>query len=146
MLGLFIFTGMCQAQDSLHLASPKTSTEKNKFHMPEKNSKEYYLEKGNNLKTTAWVLLGAGAVMGITGTIIYEKNHNDNLNEVGNELGGVFLIAAGSAMVITSVPIFIRSGYYKRKALDISANLKFEPYQSGLAIKRLPAIGLTISL
>jgi hypothetical protein len=84
--------------------------------------------------------------MGVTGTIIYENAYHDDWDQVGNVLGGAFLMAAGSAMVITSVPIFIRSGYYKRKAVDISANLKFEPYQSGLAIKRYPAIGLSISL
>ena len=85
--------------------------------------------------------------MGVTGTILYEHAAQTNeWNEVGNEFGGVFLMAAGGAMVVTSIPIFIRAGYYKRKAMDVSANLKFEPYQSGLAMKRFPAIGLRISL
>lgn len=146
-ISLIILSGICRAQDSLHISIPKTSTEKNKFFMPQQNSKEYYLEKRSKLNTTAWVLLSVGAVIGATGTMLYEHAAQTNeWEQVGNEFGGVFLMAVGSAMVITSVPIFIRAGYYKRKAMDISANLKFEPYQSGLAMKRLPAIGLSISL
>jgi hypothetical protein len=146
-IGLFIITNMCRAQDSLRIAVPNSSTEKNKFYMPKQNSKEYYLEKQSKLNTTAWVLLGIGAAMGVTGTILYENAaHANEWDQVGNEFGGIFLIAAGSAMVVTSVPIFIRSGYYKRKAMDLSANLKFEPYQSGVAMKSFPAIGLRISL
>ena len=51
----FIFTGICRAQDSLHVITPNTSAEKNKFYMPRENSKEYFLEKGSKLNTTAWV-------------------------------------------------------------------------------------------
>jgi len=147
IISLFVLTGICRAQDSLHIPSPKTSKEKDQFFTPAKNSREYYVEKESKLNTAGWVLLGGGMAMGIAGTILYvNANHADNWNELGNEWGGVFLMIAGSAMVITSVPIFIRSGYYKRKAMDISANLKFEPYQSGLAMKSYPAIGLRISL
>jgi hypothetical protein len=146
-ISLIILTGICRAQDSLHIATPKTSTEKNKFYMPQQNSKEYYLEKQSKLNTTAWVLLGIGTAMGVTGTILYEHAAQANeWDQMGNEFGGVILMAAGGAMVITSVPIFIRAGYYKRKAMDISASLKIEPYQSGLAMKHYPAIGLSISL
>jgi hypothetical protein len=144
---LCFITAICKAQDSLHIISPKTSVQKNLYDMPQTNSKEYFLEKESKLNTAAWVLLGAGTVMAITGTIIYEHAiHNENWDEVGNTFGGVFLIVAGSAMVVTSIPIFIRSGYYKRKALNMSAALKFEPYQSGLAMKHYPAIGISISL
>ena len=115
--------------------------------MPREDSKEYFLEKRSKLNTTAWVLLGIGAAMGVTGTILYEHAAQTNeWDQVGNEFSGVLLMAAGGAMVVTSIPIFIRAGYYKRKAMDVTANLKFEPYQSGLAMKRFPAIGLSISL
>jgi uncharacterized membrane protein len=144
---LLILTGICRAQDSLHITTPKASTGKNQFYTPAINSKEYCLEKHSKLNTTAWVLLSAGVVMGVTGTIIYENAyHNDGWDQMGNVFGGSFLMIAGSALVITSVPIFIRSGYYKRKAMDLSASLKFEHYQSGLAMKSYPAIGLRISL
>lgn len=129
------------------MITPKASTEKNKYYIPQQNSKEYFLEKRNKLNTAGWVLLGGGVTMGIIGTILYENAyHSEDWYQTGNVFGGVFLMTIGSAMVITSVPIFIRAGYYKRKAIDMSASLQFEPYQSGLAMKSYPAIGLRISL
>lgn len=85
--------------------------------------------------------------MGVAGIIVYEHaREGEDIDQTRPAFAGIGLMAAGSAMVIASVPIFIRSGYYKRKVLDMSAGLKFEPYQSGLAIKNYPAIGLSISL
>jgi hypothetical protein len=46
-------------------------------------------------------------------------------------------------MVVVDIPVLIRSGYYKRKALDMSANLKFEQYQTGISMKQYPAVGLS---
>jgi hypothetical protein len=144
---LFLLSGICRAQDSLHMVEPKSSMGKNPYMMPLKDSKEYYIQKRNKLNRTGWVLLGTGVVMGVTGTIIYGNTHNgDGWDQLSYEFGGVFLMVAGSALVITSVPIFIRAGYYKNKALDMSASLKIEPYQSGLAMKHYPAIGISIRL
>jgi hypothetical protein len=145
--GLLFMLGFCQAQDSLNHISPNAPIPKKQYAIPDVNSKEYYLERGSKLNTTAWVLLGVGATLGATGFIIYQNNHNQNdWENLGNTFSGIFLIAAGSALVITSVPIFIRSGYYKSKALNLSASLKLEPYQAGLALKRYPSIGLSIRL
>jgi hypothetical protein len=144
---LFCMSRICRAQDSLHISTPKTSTEKNMYSMPQKNSKDYYLEKANKLNTSAWVLLSAGVVSGVAGIIIYDNTHNVNgWNQVSYAFGGVFLMIAGSALVVTSIPIFIRAGYYKNKALDMSAILKFEPYLSGVTIKQYPAIGVRFRL
>ncbi len=69
------------------------------------------------------------------------NTHNQKrLGTCGQYIWGYFSITAGSAMVITSVPVFIRSGYYKRKAMDMSASIKLEPYQSGLAVKHFPSM------
>ena len=155
MKQLFTFTasilflmGICQAQDSLHNSSPNASIQKNPYTMPQVNSKEYFLEKRSSLNTTAWVLLGVGVTLGTVGTIMYENSINTDggWNQVTNAWGGAVMMVAGSALVITSVPIFIRAGYYKRRAMDMSASLKLEPYQSGLAVKHFPSIGLSIRL
>jgi len=144
---LFFILGVCQAQDSLNHISPNAATPKKQYAVPDFNSKEYCLERASKLNTTAWVLLGVGVTLGTTGFIVYQNTHNqDDWENVGNTFSGIFLIAAGSALVITSVPIFIRSGYYKSKALNFSASLKLEPYQAGLALKRYPSIGLSIRL
>jgi hypothetical protein len=147
LASLFIFTCFCRAQDSLHTTTPNPSFEKNKFLMPDKNSKEFLEGKHNKLNTTGWILLGTGVALGVTGIIIYDHaNKAGDWGASDNLFGGVFLMIAGSALTIASVPVFIKAGYYKRKAMNMSANLRFEPYQSGVAIKQYPAIGLKISL
>jgi uncharacterized membrane protein len=145
--GLLFMMAICKAQDSLHNVSPNNSIKGNQYAIPDMNSREYFMEKGSKLNTTAWVLLGVGATLGTTGLILYENAHNQNdWENVSNTFSGIFLIAAGSALVVTSVPIFIRSGYYKRKGLDMSASIKLEPYQSGVALKHYPSVGLSIRL
>jgi hypothetical protein len=147
IIGLFILTGFCKAQDSLHTVTPKSSLDKSKFSVPENNSKEYFESKRNRLNTTAWVFLGTGVVLGVVGIITYDNaNHGNNWGETGSLFSGIGLMVTGGALTVASVPIFIRAGYYKSKAMSMSANLKFEPYQSGVAVKQYPAIGLRISL
>jgi len=147
IIGLFILTGICKAQDSLHKANPGSPSGKYKYYSPENNSKEYFESKHNKLNTTAWVFLGTGVTLGVVGIIMYDHaNHADNWGDTDNLFGGIGLMVTGSALTVASVGIFIKAGYYKRKALNMSANLKFEPYQSGIAVKQYPAIGLRISL
>jgi hypothetical protein len=146
-ISLMILTGICPAQDSLHLVIPKTSYEKNESVMAQWNSKQYFLKKRNSLNATAWVLLCTGAIFSIGGSMQYENAiHSNDRNRLNKEIGGAVLTVAGSTMVIASVPIFIKAGYYERKVVDMSANLQFQPSQPGLAIKQYPAISLRISL
>jgi hypothetical protein len=142
-----MLTGLCQAQDSLHMVTPKTSYEKNESVMAQWNSKEYFLKKRNSLHATAWMLLCTGAIFSVGGSMQYENAiHSNDRNRLNKEIGGAVLAVAGSAVAIASVPIFIKAGYYERKVVDMSANLQFEPCLPGLAIKQYPAIGLRISL
>jgi len=145
---ILLMTGICQAQDSLHNTSPGVPIEKKQYTIPQKDSKEYFLEKGSKLNRTGWVLLSVGSVLGVTGTIIYVNSIHSKggWDQLGNEYGGAFLILAGSSLVLTSIPVFIRSGYYKRKALNMSASFKLEPYQSGLSVKHFPSVGVSIRL
>jgi hypothetical protein len=66
-----------------------------------------------------------------------------------SEAGADFLIIAGASMVVTSIPLFITAGKYKRKALEMSANLKVESrqdlYQASVSMKYYPAVGVRIS-
>jgi len=143
--GLFLILESSSAQDSLQHNNLNAPTGKHQSYNPWIYSKAYCQEKSRSLNTAAWVLAGTGAVMGIAGLVVYENSlREDSWNELGNSFGGVILVAAGSAMVITSVPIFIRAGYYNKKALNMSAVMKLEPYQKGLAVQHFPAIGLSI--
>jgi hypothetical protein len=112
-ISLFIITGICRAQDSLHIAVPKTSTEKNKFYMPSRTQKNTILKSRSKLNTTAWVLLGIGTTMGVTGTILYENAaHANEWDQVGNEFGGVF-DGCRRSYGYNQCSHFIRAGYYK---------------------------------
>ena len=145
LASLFIILESTQAQDSLRSMQPNVWLKKTQPSLPQKYSKEYFQEKASSLNTTAWVLLGAGAVVGGIGLSVYENSTRTSTWELlGASFGGEFLMAAGSALVVTSVPIFIRSGYYKNKAMNISATMNLEPCQSGLAMRSFPSVGLRI--
>jgi len=135
----------------LHLqANPPMKTK------PSKDSRDYFLTKSEKTKNTAIVLMGGGILIGAVGFFWYEQSLNQdyNLNETGeaivNASGPYLVMGAGAAMVLTSIPLFIASGHYKKRAMKLSAGLKMEPYksfgQAGPLTKRYPAIGLVINL
>lgn len=147
LASLFFILGSSQAQDSLRSVQPNVWLEKTQHSLPQNYSKEYFQEKASSLNTTAWVLLGAGVVVGGIGLIVYENSLRTNgWDQFGASFEGGIIIIAGSALVITSIPIFIRSAYYKNRAMEISAMMELEPYQSGLALKHFPSIGLHFQL
>jgi hypothetical protein len=149
-----LFTQTSNSQDSLHMFNSKVPNAVGKAAAGSQYTSEYYALKSSKLKTTGWILFSIGTVLGVTGEILNESYkrkvyHLDQLGDaLGDEYGAALLIIAGSSMVITSVPIFIRAGYYKRKSLDMSASFNLESSQelsqSGLSMKRYPAVGIRI--
>lgn len=83
------------------------------------------LKKSKNQKTTAWILLGAGAGISIAGSIIgtnsYTSDDPFNILPPGAVAGGIMIIT-GVAAIVTSVPFFIVSGRNKREANLIFRN------------------------
>jgi hypothetical protein len=150
MVILFFIVETSKAQDSLHYPTPNPAIEKYNAHHPVTFTSEYYMARSKKLKTTGWILISAGAAISVTGYFVYQNqltSNSDSFNsQINNTFGSIFLMAAGSAMVIVGIPVLIRSGYYKNKALDLTAILNLEPYQTGLSMKRYPAIGLKIQL
>jgi hypothetical protein len=136
-----------RAQDSLHHAKPNPSVETYKTPPHMVYSSEYYMQKSRKMKTAGWILIGAGSVLGITGYLVYQNQINSYTNNLDNALlntaGSTVMMVGGSAMVVVGIPVLIRSGYYKRKALSMSANLKFEQVQTGISMIQYPAIGLS---
>jgi len=149
---LFLVIKDSQAQDSLQNIPPNSAITQKKP-APVKFSKEYYEMKSRKLKTASWILLSAGTVLGVTGIIVYNNQKEYDLSHIDeaivSEAGAEFLIIAGGAMVVTSIPLFITAGKYKRKALEMSANLKIESrqdlYQASVSMKYYPAVGVRIS-
>jgi hypothetical protein len=141
-----------QAQDSLN-AKPNLSKSQNYARSnPSNNTREYYLQKSNRMKTAGWILLGVGSALTIGGIIVYNDamNSEDWVNGIYNGAGGYIAIIAGSAMVVTSIPILIVAGNNKKKAMELSSSLKLEPYQqiheASLATQWVPSISFRLSL
>ena len=108
-------------------------------------SKDHYLQKSRNQKTTAWILLGAGIGMAIGGIVInldqpiYGGSSKDNDK-------GLWLSYLGGATALTSIPFFISAHKNKKRAAAVTINNQHIPFpqQNSLCIQ--PAIALKINL
>src|SRR5690349_17925632 len=99
-------------------------------------AKADYLRKSKNKKTAAWVLLGGGIAMGITGTIVYNNAYNKAavedpwfgtaLETANINATGVLIATVGVLAAVGSIPFFIASGKNKKKARSMSSGLKME--------------------
>ena len=107
-------------------------------------TKQDYIQKSKNQKTTAWIMLGGGTAMAVGG-MVWVVN---NLFEPDQGESVVFFMGLGA--MIGSIPLFIASGRNARKAADMSVNLKLERpvVVQGHIISRqyLPAVSLQIGL
>jgi hypothetical protein len=115
---------------------------------PELQDKAYYLKKRDNLNTAGWILLGTGSALFITGYCIYQNNIETNWGGL-NAIPGDFCMIIGGSAVITSIALFTRASNYKRKAMEISADLQEEkiPFLQGssVASKAVPALSIRIN-
>jgi len=112
---------------------------------------DYYLKKQRNNKTAGWIMLGGGAVVGLTGALVTGA---ESVNAVlidplmGNEpsLTGPVLMGVGLVSMLGSIPCFISAGNNKMRA-DMA--LKGEPITLGNKPFRqayYPALSVKISL
>jgi hypothetical protein len=118
-----------------------------------------YLMKSKKQKKVAWILLGGGAGLIVTGFVIpqgeptgyqidpisggfYEGHKNDGIK-------GAFGVA-GSVSMLGSIPFFIASGKNKKKARAASVfiNMERAPVLQAAVISNLsfPVLGVRISL
>jgi hypothetical protein len=102
--------------------------------------KSYYLKKSKNQKKGAWVLVGLGVGMTVGGILI-------NLDQPffgpgSNSKKGLWLSYVGVATTLGSIPLFISAHRNKKKAAALAFNYQniLMPYQTGLALKKQPAI------
>lgn len=109
-------------------------------------SKDHYLQKSKNQKTTGWVLLAGGTTMAVVGLII--MGNYDLLDSSSDFDTGGFLMLGGLATDLASIPFFISSAKNARKAASISVNYQKVnfPHHNGFAAKVQPAITLRIPL
>ena len=101
-----------------------------------------YLKKSKNQKTAAWVLLGGGFALTTTSIVMASSKITE---DYVNVIAGVFssepvqennytaeniLLITGTASMLASIPLFIASKKNKRRAMDMSANIKMETVPS----------------
>jgi len=121
-------------------------------------TKQDYMEKSRKQKTAAWVLLGGGAALIITGTILsaneVEKDYQNDPNNPFAPLteadfdGPEWVFTTGIFAGLGSIPLFIASSRNRRKAMTLS--LKNEQFQSlknsSLVYRPMPAVSLKVKL
>ena len=105
----------------LMLAFPAISFSQ-KTNDPTPSVQKDYLQKSKNQKTAAWVLLGGGTALIGLGFIIGDGKNAS----FGDAAEGALLAGVGLLSTIGSIPLFIASGKNKKKAMNLTANIKME--------------------
>jgi hypothetical protein len=107
-----------------------------------------YLKKSKNQKIAAWVLLGGGIILETTTWIIAIQDV-----EYGSDVSRTTLLVmgfTGGAAILGSIPLFIASGKNKKKAMNMSANIKMEKVtineRQSFVQSSYPAIAFKINL
>ncbi|NEW79140.1 MAG: hypothetical protein GZ086_06865 [Gelidibacter sp.] len=101
-------------------------------------TKQDYLQKSKNQKKTAWMMVGGGTVLLITGLVIpkgeftgyesiygipgYERYKNDDIKAA--------FVVTGILSSLGSIPLFIASGKNKKRAMN--ATVYFEIQQNSV--------------
>ncbi len=78
------------------------------------SSKQYYLQKSDQQRKTASILVGGGLVLEVAGIIAYKY---------GN--ASLFLLGAGLLSQIVSIPFFVSSAINKGKSKKASLSFNF---------------------
>jgi len=102
------FTGLCFSQQT---------AQTNQFIQGD------YLQKSQHQKTAAWILLGGGIALAITGVAVDASNWQSSAGDV--------LIVAGAVSVLASMPLFIAAGKNKKKAMSLSTQLEIQKLPLG---------------
>jgi len=119
-----------------------------------------YLRKSKNQKTAAWILVGGGIAMVVTGTIVYnnavnkaeEEDPLGTLLSLGTNINptGAIIATVGVLAAAGSIPFFIASGKNKKRARAISTGFKMEsaPFiqRTSLVNRSYPAVSMKLSL
>ena len=107
-------------------------------------TKADYLQKSIKQKTAAWVLLGGGSALVVTGVLLSNNASFDNLGTTAT------IAIVGGLSMLGSIPLFIASGKNKRKANAATAFFKMEKtpviQQTGFVYQSYPALSIKFRL
>ena len=117
-------------------------------------TKADYLQKSKRQKTAAWILLGGGTSLVITGVIVRaNKINNDGAGGIVTaytSTSGVWLFGTGLVSMASSIPFFIASSKNKKKAMTMAASFKMETapiiQRSSFVQTSFPVVSIKIDL
>jgi hypothetical protein len=107
------------------------------------NAREDYLRRSKRQKTTAWILLGTGIALMVSGFIA--ASAQDEGVDAGIAL--IFITGPGIISSLVSIPFFIASARNKRKAMNVSPaiGLQRSPVlPSATGYRAYPAVGIAV--
>ncbi|PWA07395.1 hypothetical protein [Flavobacterium psychrotolerans] len=106
-------------------------------------SKDYYLQKSKNKKTTGWILLASGAVMTVVGVVGF--SNSDFLDDSSDRYG--YLMLGGPVISLGSIPFFISYGNNARKAATLAVTNQpiYIPRQGSLVLNSQPSLSFKIN-
>lgn len=124
---IYIIILVCSFQISEAQVIDSTTTK------PPQELYDFHTLKQKRNKTTAWVLVGSGLLMTMSGLVVNSADEAAEaaalgLVDVEEVHKGDWLIYAGGATTLASIPFFISAGKHKRKA---SISLKSEQNLAG---------------
>jgi hypothetical protein len=107
-------------------------------------TRQDYLKKSKNQKTTAWILLGGGAAVAV-GAAILDVSSDWSKSETPY----IVALFTGGAAMLGSIPLFIASGRNKRKAMNASTYFEIQRNpvltNTGLTLHSLPTLSLKLN-
>ena len=107
-----------------------------------------YLKKSKNQKTAAWMLLGSGIILEtITFIIVIQDlEYGSDVSRTTQLIMGF----TGGAAMLGSIPLFIASRKNKKKAMNMTTNIKMEKAtiieRQSFVQSSYPAIAFKINL
>lgn len=90
-------------------------------------TRQEYLTKSKEQKTSAWISVGTGTVLLGTGYLVALTAAADD----GDPTFGLVIFGAGALMELISIPLFISSGNNKRRGMKALTYIKIEQGPSG---------------
>jgi hypothetical protein len=103
-------------------------------------TKQDYLQKSKQQKTTGWILLSGGVALGTIGIIIALAKTDIGFLYLGDLVGG--------SMIIASVPFFNASARNKRKSMSLSFKNEMAPQiqKSSFVYRSISSLTLKVIL
>ena len=116
---------------------------------PTIKAESYYLQKSHSQKTTAYALLGGGAIAAGVG-FIWASDDVEANGIFNADFGGqIVLVSVGMLAMIGSIPLFVSARHNHEKSMMLSAQFKGEAISQKLVTdqsKYFPSIRLVIPI